>query len=51
MAKGWFSGGDKHTGWKDANGKPVTDNQAKAIVDAQDKKYGTGKYQGRKGGK
>ncbi|MGW3809083.1 hypothetical protein [Micromonospora sp. NPDC005113] len=30
---GWFTGGDKHTGWKQGgpNGKPVTDKQAKQI--------------------
>lgn len=35
----WFAGGDNHTGWKDANGTPVTDKRAKEIVAEADKKY------------
>lgn len=32
---GWFDGGDKHTGWKDAKtGKPLTDKEAKRLSDS-----------------
>ena len=31
---GWFSGGDKHTGWKLPDGTPITDKQAKKISDS-----------------
>lgn len=31
---GWFDKGDKHTGWKTPDGKPLTDRQAKKISDS-----------------
>jgi len=35
MSKGWFDGGDKHTGWKEtATGKALTDNEAKRLSDS-----------------
>lgn len=34
---GWFGGGDKHTGWKDSSGRPVTDKQAKRISNSTPK--------------
>ncbi len=39
MAK-WMTGGDKHTGWKDAKtGERLTDAQARERIDQADRDY------------